>query len=152
MESARSSEDWRERLHRWLNVNVADTRAPEGPGSRLYAAPFARVWDEILAEVDRRRRWTLRHKDEELGIITVECRSLVFRLVDDLTVWVSLDANALTRVEARSRSRVGKGDFGVNRRRIEGLLAMLDEALGAEVRVRGRPNPGTDATAAGSGG
>lgn len=152
MESARSREGWRETIHRWLHENVADTRAPDGPAPRLYAAPFARVWDEILAEVERRRRWTLRHKDEELGIITVECRSLVLRLVDDLTVWVSLDDNALTRVEARSRSRVGKGDFGVNRRRIERLLGTLDRAVGAEVRVRGDATGGRDATAAGSGG
>jgi uncharacterized protein (DUF1499 family) len=54
----------------------------------------------------------------------------VFRFVDDLTVWVSLDREGFTRVEARSRARVGRGDLGVNRRRVERLMAHLDASFG----------------------
>ncbi|MGH7541053.1 MAG: hypothetical protein ACRELC_08650, partial [Gemmatimonadota bacterium] len=88
MSSTRTDGGWRATLHRWLNEKAADTRAPDGPEGRLYAAPFARVWDEIVGEIARHRRWSLQHKDEELGIITVACRSLVFRFVDDLSIWV----------------------------------------------------------------
>ncbi len=136
MSSGEPSSAWRRTLRRWLHENVADTRAPGGPAGRVYAAPFARVWDEILAQVASRRRWSLVHQDEELGIISVTCRSPLFHWVDDLTVWVTLDDNALTRVDARSRARVGRGDLGVNRRRIEALLHALDRAVGPGARLR----------------
>lgn len=127
--------DWRDTLRRWLGENVADTREPGGPAGRTYATPFATVWDALVNDIGRRRRWDLVHADEELGILTVRCRSLVWRLVDDLVIWVSLDENALTRVDARSRSRVGKGDLGVNRRRIQRLLQRLDRSLGTSAQV-----------------
>ncbi len=129
------AESLREKLHRWSHVNVADTRGPDGPSGRVYAVPFARVWDEILLEVERHRRWKLLHRDEGLGLITVECTTLGFRFVDDLTIWVALDANGLTLVDMRSKSRRGRGDLGVNRRRVERLLARLDAALGPSARL-----------------
>lgn len=126
---------WKDTLHRWMNENVADTREAGGPAGRLYTVPFARVWDTLLEYVQNRPRWTLTHKDESLGILTVCCRTPVVRFVDDLSIWVALDENGLTRVEARSRSRVGKGDWGVNRRRIERLLRKLDRSLGPRTRL-----------------
>lgn len=134
---------WRDTLARWAHENSADTRLAEGPEGRVYGVAFARVWDEVLAEIERRRRWTLSHKDEELGIITVSCRSRVLRLVDDMTIWVALDENGLTRVDILSRARTGKGDLGVNRRRIERLLLHLDRALGPRSRVVGDASPGS---------
>ncbi len=119
-------------LARWLNENVADTRTDSGPEGRLYTSvPFARVWDGVLREVARKKRWSLVHADEELGIVTVTCRTPVLRFTDDLTVWVSLDRNGFTRLDARSESRVGRGDFGVNRRRIERLLRRIDRTVAA---------------------
>ena len=123
-------------LSRWFTQNVADTRAPDGPECRLYAAPFAEVWDSLLDLIHQRRRWELVHADEELGLMTVTCTAPVVRLRDDLTIWVSLDENGLTRLEARSESRVGRGDLGVNRRRIERLLRRLDQTVGRAVRLR----------------
>lgn len=131
-------EGWKDTLGRWLTVNVADTRAEDGPAGRLYSAPFARVWDALLAQVAARRRWELAHQDEELGLITVRCRSLVFRFVDDLTIWMKLDENGMTRVDARSASRVGRGDLGVNARRLSRLFRTLDEQVGPDTRLRPR--------------
>jgi len=126
------------KTRRWNAENTADTRSPDGPEGRVYTVPFAQVWDELIRLIERRGRWTLEHRDEELGIISVSCRTLVLRFVDDLTLWVSLDEDGLTRVEALSRSRVGKGDWGVNGRRIERLLNALDEAVGAANRLLDR--------------
>jgi hypothetical protein len=134
--SARDENALSETLRRWLNENVADTRAKSGPEGRVYAAPFAQVWDAILQQVASRRGWVLAHKDEEMGIITVRCRTPVFRFVDDLTIWVALDENGQTLVDALSRSRVGKGDLGVNGRRIRRVLSTLDQALGPNARLR----------------
>jgi hypothetical protein len=117
-------------LRRWLTENVADTRRRDGPSGRLYpTVPFARTWDAVMREVGRKRRWSLVHADEDLGIVTVACRTPVLRFVDDLTVWVSLDADGFTRVEARSASRVGNADLGVNRRRIVRLMNRIDRAV-----------------------
>jgi len=116
-------------LKRWLTENVADTRSPGPPSGRTYAAPFAEVWDAVRGRVDAHPRWRVEHADETNGILRVTCRSRVFRLVDDLTVWISLDEEGLTRLEVRSAARTGKGDLGVNRRRIESLLEGLDASF-----------------------
>jgi hypothetical protein len=119
-------------LNRWLNENVADTRRSGPPSGRRYAVPFARVWDEMCAIVDDRWGWEMAHADETRGLATVTCRTPVLPFVDDLAIWVSLDDDGFTRVEARSRSRIGKGDLGVNRRRIQRLLRHLDDRLGID--------------------
>lgn len=144
-----SSTDWQDTFHRWMGENVADTRDADGPESRVYTVPFARVWDQLLELIRRQRRWTLAHKDEDLGMLTVRCQSLMLRFIDDLTLWVQLDENGLTRVEARSTSRMGRGDLGTNRRRIERLLGRLDSALGPDCRLRERrqaPRPPNSST------
>ena len=126
-------------LSRWFTENVADTRTPDGPEGRAYATPFASAWDSLLELIRQRYGWKLVHADEELGLITVVCTSPVLRFRDDLTVWVSLDENGVTRVEVRSESRKGKGDIGINGRRIDRLLAHLDRAVGPGTRLRTGP-------------
>jgi uncharacterized protein (DUF1499 family) len=51
-----------------------------------------------------------------------ECRSRVFRFVDDLTLHLSAAENI---VHIRSASRIGYSDFGVNRSRVENLREKL---------------------------
>lgn len=46
----------------------------------------------------------------------LECRSLIFRFVDDLEFAFDPDA---AEIHVRSASRVGHSDLGVNRRRVE---------------------------------
>lgn len=55
-----------------------------------------------------------------------EFRSLIFRFVDD--VEFHLD-DATKTIHIRSASRVGHSDFGVNRRRVETIRALLPEAM-----------------------
>ena len=59
------------------------------------------------------------------GYLHAECTSSLMRYVDDLEVWGPLDAEQL---EVRSASRVGYGDMGVNRARIEELRSKLEAA------------------------
>ena len=47
-----------------------------------------------------------------------EFRSLIFRFVDDLELLVDPVAGV---IDVRSASRLGRSDFGVNRRRVEEL-------------------------------
>ena len=60
------------------------------------------------------------------GRIEAICVSRVFRFVDDIVVRIRPVPEG-SRVDVRSRSRVGKGDMGVNAQRIENLLATLRE-------------------------
>lgn len=55
----------------------------------------------------------------------VECTSLICRFVDDLELWID-EENRL--IHARSASRVGYSDLGVNRKRVEKLFDALIEA------------------------
>lgn len=56
------------------------------------------------------------------GGLRYECRSRLFRFVDDLELRVD---EAAGEVDVRSASRVGRGDLGVNRERVEALRAAL---------------------------
>lgn len=114
---------------RWLTENEADTRDEDDPTGRRLQVPYLRVWDALEEEIRSRSRWELVDADRREGKVRVECSSLVFGFVDDLEVDVSLDENGFTRVEARSASRVGNADFGVNRRRLRRLMRSLDDRL-----------------------
>lgn len=130
-------------LSRWFQENSADTRAPGGPEPRLYEVAFSQVWDQLLKYVGRCWWWTLAHRDEDLGLISVRCGVPLFRWVDDLTIWVALDSNGLTRVDAAARARRRNFDLGMNRRRIRRMLKSLDRALGPRARLSD-PAPGGD--------
>ncbi|ACH66582.1 conserved hypothetical protein [Aliivibrio fischeri MJ11] len=52
----------------------------------------------------------------------IECTSSIFRFVDDLELRIY--GNTLI---VRSESRTGYSDFGVNRKRVEKLRALLEE-------------------------
>ena len=58
--------------------------------------------------------------DEREGYLHAECRSRIFRFVDDLELQQEASGD---RVDVRSASRVGYGDMGVNRERVESLRA-----------------------------
>ena len=112
--------------------NRAQTR-PDHPSPKLrgrtYPVPFARVWDAAVETARRRPRWTIVEEDARNGEIRAEARTLLWRFVDDVTVRISLDGEGLTRVDVASASRVGKGDLGVNARRIARFLHALDRRL-----------------------
>ena len=56
-----------------------------------------------------------------------ECRSLLFRFVDDLEFYVDPERHV---IQVRSASRVGYSDLGVNRKRVEKVReALLAEGL-----------------------
>jgi hypothetical protein len=116
-------------------AETIDTRDSTSPWGRVYAAPFAAVWDALHEEIGSRRRWALVHSDEELGLLTATCRSWRPWEVSHLTVWVRLDENALTRVDTRAWSRSGWTLPGGSRRCVRALVSRLDQRLGKSTRV-----------------
>ena len=56
--------------------------------------------------------------DSRADYLHVQCTSRLMRFVDDVEFWFNPASGV---IEVRSSSRVGRNDFGVNRRRIETL-------------------------------
>jgi uncharacterized protein (DUF1499 family) len=75
---------------------------------------------EVIAEMPRAKVVT-----QNDAYLHAEFTSLVFRFVDDLELRLDRDTKS---VHVRSASRVGKGDLGVNRRRVEELEQRLRAA------------------------
>jgi hypothetical protein len=69
--------------------------------------------------------------DEDQGLVKAESQAFLSRAVDDVEIRVSLDENALTRVDASSTARTGKGDRGRNARRLRRFFRKLDKRIGA---------------------
>lgn len=60
---------------------------------------------------------------EEPGAIAMECRSRIFRFVDDVDFRFDDEARL---IHFRSASRLGRRDFGVNRERMEEIRRRYD--------------------------
>ena len=115
----------------WPVINIVETgRTPEYPDvmPRLYPAEPGRVFDAALHAINAMPRWTLVLSQEDSGEIRAERKSRLWRFVDDVTIRVK-ENGAVTVVEARSASRVGRGDFGQNARNIRALFQELDRQM-----------------------
>lgn len=127
-----------ESITRALTENRAATDpAHEDPTlrGRTYGIPFDAVWKAAIDIAKRRRGWTITYQDDLKGVIEIEAATPVFKFVDDMEVRIFLDQNAQTRVDARSRSRKGKADFGTNARRLRRFFKHLDrEVAGSHPR------------------
>jgi uncharacterized protein (DUF1499 family) len=69
--------------------------------------------------------------------IHVECKSRIFRFIDDLELHLNPSSGIIS---IRSASRVGYWDFGVNRRRVE----FLRRELGTKQLIEEGPAPRLD--------
>lgn len=69
--------------------------------------------------------WTVTKVDPGRGRLEATDTSRVFRFVDDIVVRVRAAPEGGSRVDVRSRSRVGKGDFGTNAHRIRAFAKQL---------------------------
>jgi len=97
----------------------ADDRIHGVPAFRLTTEPN-RAWAAARQAVLDLPRTEL--VVDEPGYLHAECRSALMGFVDDLELHLRPDES---RIEVRSASRLGYGDLGVNRRRVEGLRTNL---------------------------
>jgi uncharacterized protein (DUF1499 family) len=104
------------------NPNCVSTQAPEGSSKRMDPIPFL----GSLADARQRMLQILRNHprtrivQEEPGYLKAECRSRLFRFVDDVELLFDDGAKC---IHFRSASRLGRRDFGVNRERMEQIRA-----------------------------
>jgi uncharacterized protein (DUF1499 family) len=79
-------------------------------------------WDMVKKTVELLPRTKIVSADN--SDIHAECKSLIFRFVDDLTLHL-IPSNGIVHI--RSVSRIGYSDLGVNRRRVENLRKKLQQ-------------------------
>ena len=81
------------------------------------------AWKSLKEALNSQSRMVITH--ETADTLHAEATSLVFQFVDDINVVLDTNTNL---IHIRSASRVGHSDFGVNRKRIEGLRLQLQKA------------------------
>ena len=87
----------------------------------IAGAPGA-AWAAVLQVVAELPRTTVAESDDTT--LHAECRSRLFRFVDDLDLQLRPERG---EIAVRSASRVGYSDLGVNRARVEEIRAALRE-------------------------
>jgi uncharacterized protein (DUF1499 family) len=120
----------------WARRKHGETgRTPEYPDLKVkeYSAAPDRVLKGLQASMSSLPRWELVGAGTGPGGGEVQAVHItkVFRFRDDVTVRIRREGGR-TKVSVRSRSRLGRLDFGQNARNIRELLAELDRQLGQE--------------------
>jgi uncharacterized protein (DUF1499 family) len=117
----------------WPRINDVETgKTPEYPDLRpkMYGASVAKVAKASEEAIGHLPRWTLVGSGSgPLGhSIQAVSTTRVLRFKDDVTIRIYREG-VWTYVTVRSKSRIGKGDFGQNARNIRAFLAELDRLM-----------------------
>ncbi|MBS1812219.1 MAG: DUF1499 domain-containing protein [Acidobacteria bacterium] len=115
----------------WPRINDVKTgETPEYPElqpQHFSVLPY-RAFDAALATA-RDFGWEILREDRIAGEIDAVDTTRFFRFKDDVTITVKAGVGENCSVYVHSRSRVGKGDFGTNARRIKRFQAELAKRL-----------------------
>jgi uncharacterized protein (DUF1499 family) len=84
----------------------------------------------VALDAARKMGWTIVAADGERGRIEATDTTFWYGFIDDIVVRVSADGSG-SRIDVRSKSRIGKGDFGTNARRVRAYLAAVKSLSGA---------------------
>jgi uncharacterized protein (DUF1499 family) len=114
----------------WPRINDVETgKTPEYADLRpkMYAAAVPRVAKAAEEAVGRLPRWTLVGSGSGPGGHSIQAvaTTRLFRFKDDVTIRIHREG-PWTYVSVRSKSRMGKADFGQNARNIRAFLAEMD--------------------------
>jgi len=93
------------------------------------ALPPAAAFAQALATAKAMPRWTIVASDEASGRIEASARTRWMGFTDDIVIRITAEGSG-ARVDMRSLSRVGRGDFGANAARIRAYFAALRTAAG----------------------
>jgi uncharacterized protein (DUF1499 family) len=120
-----------------LNLGVSDsefTACPDTPNCvSSDALDVAHKVQPYQFETSPEQAWQLAREmllklprtrivDESEGYLHAECQSAFFGFVDDVELHLRKDEKTIA---VRSASRLGKSDFGVNKKRVEQLRLLL---------------------------
>ncbi|MGQ0547830.1 MAG: DUF1499 domain-containing protein [Betaproteobacteria bacterium] len=90
----------------------------------VLAEPADKAFGRALAAAQA-MGWEIVSRQPAAGRIEAVDTTFWFGFKDDVTVRVSAAPGGASRVDVRSRSRVGRGDAGTNAKRIRGFRAAL---------------------------
>jgi uncharacterized protein (DUF1499 family) len=96
------------------------------------SAPPAEVFDKALA-IAETFGWRIVDEDAQAGRIEATDTTRWYKFKDDIVIRIApagTGATLGTRVDIRSKSRLGRSDLGVNAERIRSYLAQLANATG----------------------
>jgi uncharacterized protein (DUF1499 family) len=91
---------------------------------RRYPMPPQKL-ESLVRDAMRGLGWTISVENAGRRMIGAVVTTPLLRFKDDISVTISRDGNG-SLVQAESRSRVGKADFGANTRHIMNFYAALD--------------------------
>lgn len=94
----------------------------------LLDADQAHIFSTALMLIGQQDRFSVLASDPMKGTIEATFTSSVFKFVDDFVIRVRKDEGK-TRVDFRSKSRVGRSDLGANARRIVEFQGKLAEKI-----------------------
>jgi uncharacterized protein (DUF1499 family) len=83
----------------------------------------------VALDAARKLGWTVAAADSERGRIEATDRTFWYGFTDDIVVRVRAEGGG-SRIDVRSKSRIGTGDFGTNARRVRAYLAAVKSAGG----------------------
>ena len=128
----------------WPPINDITTELERASDAQRRAYPYvqpllvpheaARTFDAAL-EAARKMGWTISSADAASGVITAVATTRLFRFKDDVTVRVrevedvTAGSGRKSRIDVRSKSRVGRGDLGTNARRIRRYVERVRASL-----------------------
>ncbi len=106
-------------LIRWFTRNRANTHEPTHPDLAPVELPLPahEAVARVAAVIGGMPRWRVESSDPAAGALHATRRTRLWRFADDVRLTFAPTA-AGTLVHADSRSRVGVGDLGQNRRNI----------------------------------
>lgn len=90
--------------------------------------PPAEAFKRALETARGMPGWTIVDSNAERGRVEASDHSLFYGFTDDVVIRVTPNG-AGSRIDVRSKSRQGRGDFGVNARRVRSYLAALKQKL-----------------------
>jgi uncharacterized protein (DUF1499 family) len=123
----------------WPVINDVSTgETPEYPELQPQILRYSPdlVVERSVEAVEGLERWTLGAVDREARRVEAVATTALFGFDDDVTITVR-PHGAGSLVHVRSRSRVGRGDFGQNARNVRAFQGALEERLSLA-----RPNSG----------
>lgn len=114
----------------WLTRNWADTDEGNDPDLTPLELrlPFGDAFALVEKTIGVLRRWRIESIDSNAGLLHATRRTKLLRFVDDILLRLE-ETPESALLHAHSQSRVGKGDFGQNRRNILELFNALRAAV-----------------------
>ena len=113
----------------WISKNTYETK-PDAAEPELRPRTYRKPMNEVLAAVQAAvaaiPRWKVVETDAQGGKVHATRTTGLWRFTDDIYVTVISGADGTLTLNVHSKSRVGKGDFGQNRRNILELMKQLD--------------------------